>query len=122
MRSSITTRRNGFSVKPDPESLLTFLRESIRAKIASNPYTPVVVLKARDIGMDRSMQTLYGRVLSAFCSIGFGKKANGRRPIRYVINHAGIRWALTCSYPECDPSKCMFREACPYRVIAGVKP
>ncbi len=100
--------------------LLKFLRDLIKEKVVKAPYTHYVTVKAGDlrrIGLnDRWSLTKFGRVLNAFSELGYATPANSRRPVRYVVNELGIRWALICTWPECNPN-CGLRSVCPYQTI-----
>jgi len=120
-------KRQGQLSKERIEEMLNLLRKLIIVKTHGRAWSRQITVKSRDLGkigiFDHKTWIDFGKLLRLLVNVGLAYKANGCRPIRYVLKEPMIYWAYFCN-KQCsnDSSICGLYGQCPYhRLLSGVK-
>ena len=105
-------------------SSLNLLREIIVVKTNGRSWARQVTVKAKDAYLVKDAShgdiVKLGRLLGLLAKHGLATKANGRRPVRWVLKRSVIEWAYFCNL-KCfnDSSICGLYGICPYHIVLG---
>ena len=122
-----SSKRQGQLGKERIKELLELLRRIVIIKTKGRSWKRCVTVKARDLRylgiFNHKDEVDLGKLLRLLVNVGLAYKANGCRPIRYVLKEPMIYWAYFCN-KQCsnDSSICGLYGQCPYhRLLLGVK-
>jgi len=119
-----SSKRQGQLGKERIKELLELLRRIVIVKTKGRSWKRCVTVKARDLRylgiFNHKDEVDLGKVLRLLVNVGLAYRANGCRPIRYVLKEPMIYWAYSCSR-ECikDSSICGLYGQCPYHKLLG---
>ena len=117
-------KRQGQLSKERIEEMLGLLRKVIIVKTKGRSWKRCATIKARDIRLlgilNHKDEVDLGKLLRLLVNVGLAYRANGCRPIRYVLKEPMIYWAYFCN-KQCsdDSSICGLYGQCPYHKLLG---
>jgi len=119
-----SSKRQGQLGKERIKELLELLRKVVIVKTKGRSWKRCVTVKARDLRylgiFNHKDEVDLGKVLRLLVNVGLAYRANGCRPIRYVLKEPMIYWAYFCN-KQCsdDSSICGLYGQCPYHKLLG---